>query len=56
MLEKKILAKPRKTKIELIRDCMKIVTNRKTFEDDLEEEFKKLNKRYLKENYEDIPY
>ena len=42
------LARLKKKKIELLRDCMKIlqvVTGLKTFEDDLEEETKRLKKK-----------
>jgi hypothetical protein len=56
MIDKKRLAKSKKIKIELIRECinpLQIVTKIKTFENDLEEVFKKLKERYVKENYDE---
>ena len=48
MIDRKKLARSKKKKVELLRDCMKIlqvVTGLKTFEDDLEEETKRLKKK-----------
>ena len=48
MIDRKKLARSKKKKIELLRDCMKIlqvVTGLNTFEDDLEEETKRLKKK-----------
>ena len=57
MIEKKRLAKSKKKNIELIRDCMKIlqiVTNMKTYEDDLEDKLKPGSKNKPLLSLEDI--
>ena len=56
MLTKKKLAKSKKKKLELVRECMKILENvdeKKTFEDDLAMEIKKIRKNYFEDDPED---
>ena len=56
MIAKKKLAKSKKKKLELIRECMKIlqiVKEKKTFDDDLALEVKKLRKNILEDDLED---
>ena len=56
MIAKKKLAKSKKKKLELVRDCMKflqIVKEKKTFDDDLALEVKKLRGNYLEDDIED---